>query len=161
MGFLDWLGITGSGKPLEIGDPAPDVTTLNHEGHTVRLADFYGEGYTLVYFYPKADTFGCTIQACNLRDALGDLRIQGVRVVGVSTDWPEEQQRFREKYHLPFVLLADRDRDVAKAFRVPIRLGMASRQTFLIKGGKIVWRDLSPSTRKQASDVLQVVEKLG
>ncbi|MCE0498745.1 MAG: peroxiredoxin [Methylacidiphilales bacterium] len=161
MGFFDWLGLTGNGKALEMGDPAPDVATLDHAGNAVRLADFYGEGYTLVYFYPKADTFGCTIQACTLRDAFDELRIHGVRVVGVSTDRPEAQERFRGKYHLPFVLLADRERAVAKAFGVPIVLGMTRRQSFLIKDGKIVWRDLHASPRKQAADVLQVVEKLG
>src|SRR5271163_4778433 len=103
MGMLEWLGLTGSGKVLELGDPAPDATTRDHEGRTVRLADFYGDGFTLVYFYPKADTFGCTMQACSLRDAFDELRIRGVRVVGVSTDPPEAQQKFRGKYHLPFV----------------------------------------------------------
>ena len=146
---------------LKVGDPAPDVTTQDQEGKAVRVADFYGEGYTLVYFYPKADTFGCTIQACSLRDAFDELRVRGVRVVGVSTDRPEAQERFRGKYHLPFVLLADRERAVAKAFGVPIVLGMTRRQTFLIKDGRIVWRDLSASTRKQAADVLRAVDRLG
>jgi peroxiredoxin Q/BCP len=161
MGMLEWFGVIGNGKALEAGDPAPDLTTRDYEGKAVRLADFYSEGYTLVYFYPKADTFGCTIQACSLRDAFDELRIRGVRVVGVSTDRPEAQERFRRKYHLPFVLLADRERAVAKAFGVPIVLGMTRRQAFLIKSGKIVWRDLSASARKQAADVMQALEKLG
>ena len=160
MGMLEWMGITGKGRTLEAGDPAPDVTTRDHEGNAVRLADFYGEGFTLIYFYPKADTFGCTIQACSLRDAFDELQNRGVRVVGVSTDRPEAQQRFRGKYHLPFVLLADPERAVAKAFGVPIVLGMTRRQSFLIKSGKIVWCDLRASTRNQAVDVLRVVEKL-
>jgi peroxiredoxin Q/BCP len=161
MSLLEWLGVTGNGNALEVGDPAPDVATRDHEGKAVRLADFYGEGCTLVFFYPKADSFGCTIQACSLRDAFDELRIRGVRVVGVSTDAPGEQRRFREKYHLPFVLLADPDRALAKAFGAPITFGMTRRQSFLIKGGKIVWRDLSASTRRQAADVLQALEKLG
>jgi peroxiredoxin Q/BCP len=161
MSLLEWLGVTANGQALEVGDPAPDVATRDHEGNAVHLADFYGEGYTLVYFYPKADTFGCTRQACSLRDSFEELRIRGVRVVGVSTDEPGKQRRFREKYHLPFVLLADRERTVAKAFGVTITFGMTRRQTFLIKGGRIVWRDLSASTRKQAADVLEVLEKPG
>jgi peroxiredoxin Q/BCP len=161
MGFFDWLGLRGRGKALEVGDPAPDVAAQDHDGKTVHLSDFYGDGFTLVYFYPKADTFGCTIQACKLRDAFDELRIAGVRVVGVSTDAPEAQEKFKVKYHLPFVLLADPERAVAKAFGVPILLGMTRRQSFLIKGGRIVWRDLQASPRRQAEDVLTVVAKLG
>jgi peroxiredoxin Q/BCP len=161
MNFLDWLGITNAGKPLEVGDAAPDAVSRDEQGDEVRLADFYGEGFTLVYFYPKADTPGCTAQACSLRDDFAQLREHGVRVVGVSADGPESQRRFKEKYRLPFILLADPDRAVAKAFGVPLLLGMAHRQSFLIKGGRVVWRDLSASTREQARDVLNALEKLG
>jgi peroxiredoxin Q/BCP len=127
----------------------------------VRLADLYGEGFTLVYFYPKADTPGCTAQACSLRDDFTQLQERGVRVVGVSADGPESQRRFKEKHRLPFVLLADPERAVAKAFGVPLMLGMTHRQSFLIKGGRVVWRDLGASTREQARDVLNALEKLG
>jgi peroxiredoxin Q/BCP len=123
------------------------------------LADFYGEGFTLVYFYPKADTPGCTAQACSIRDDFAGLQARGVRVVGVSSDGPEAQLRFKEKYRLPFPLLADTDHAVAKAFGVRLMLGMTHRQSFLIKAGRIVWRDLSASTRDQARDVLSALEK--
>jgi len=160
MTFLDWLGLTNAGKPLAVGDTAPDVVSRDEQGHEVRLRDLYGAGFTLIYFYPKADTPGCTAQACSLRDDFAQLQERGVRVVGVSADGPEAQLRFKKKYHLPFVLLADRERIVAKAFGVPLILGMTHRQSFLIKGGRIVWRDLSASTRAQAQDVLQAIEKL-
>jgi thioredoxin-dependent peroxiredoxin len=158
MTFLDWLGLTNAGKPLEVGEAAPDVASRDEQGNDVRLADFYRDGFTLVYFYPKADTPGCTAQACSLRDDFAELRARGVRVVGVSADGPEAQLRFKEKHRLPFVLLADRERVVAKAFGVPLMLGVTHRQSFLIKDGRVVWRDLSASTRAQARDVLQVLD---
>jgi peroxiredoxin Q/BCP len=160
MGLLDWLGFTTVGKTLELGDPAPDAASRDERGNPVRLADFYGEGYTLVYFYPKADTPGCTMQACNLRDGFDDLKAREVRIVGVSADGPESQLQFKEKYHLPFTLLADKERAVLQAFGVPTLLGMANRQSFLIKGGKVVWRDLKASTRWQAQDVMKAIEGL-
>jgi thioredoxin-dependent peroxiredoxin len=160
MTFLDWLGFTNSGKPLAVGDAAPDVGSHNEQGNDVRLTDFYGDGFTLIYFYPKADTPGCTAQACSLRDDFEQLQERGVRVVGVSADGPEAQLRFKKKYRLPFILLADRERIVAKAFGVPLMLGMTHRQSFLVKGGRIVWRDLNASTRAQARDILQALEKL-
>jgi thioredoxin-dependent peroxiredoxin len=161
MNFLDWLGVTNAGKPLEIGEAAPDAVSCDEQGNEVRLTDFYSEGFTLVYFYPKADTPGCTAQACSLRDDFAPLQARGVRVVGVSADGSLSQLRFKEKYRLPFVLLADRERVVAKAFGVPLMLGMTRRQSFLIQGGRVVWRDLSASTRAQARDVLQALDSCG
>jgi peroxiredoxin Q/BCP len=160
MTFLDWLGLTNAGKPVAVGAAAPNVVSCDEQGNDVRLVDFYGDGFTLIYFYPKADTPGCTAQACSLRDDFEQLQERGVRVVGVSADGPEAQLRFKKKYRLPFILLADRERIVAKAFGVPLMLGMTHRQSFLIKGGRVVWRDLSASTRAQAQDVLQALEKL-
>jgi peroxiredoxin Q/BCP len=161
MSFLDWIGVTNAGKPLEVGAAAPDVVSRDEQGNEVRLADLYGDGFALVYFYPKADTPGCTAQACSLRDDFSSLQERGVRVVGVSADGPESQLRFKEKYHLPFVLLADRERVVARAFGVPLMLGMTRRQSFLIHGGRIVWRDLSASTSDQARDVLKALGSCG
>jgi peroxiredoxin Q/BCP len=161
MGFFDWLGLTGSGKALAVGDPAPDVTAQDQDGQPIRLTDLYGEGYTLIYFYPKAGTFGCTIQACGFRDAFDELRSRGVRVIGVSSDRPGAQRQFREKYRLPFTLLADSGRTAAKAFGVSVILGMTFRQSFLIKDGKIIWRDLSASVRNPEAEVLRAVERLG
>ena len=160
MNLLDWLGVTNAGKPLEVGDIAPEVVSRDERGNEVLLSDFYRDGFTLVYFYPKADTPGCTAQACSLRDDFVELQTRGVRIVGVSADCSAAQLRFKEKYRLPFVLVADCERVVAQAFGVPLMLGMTHRQSFLIHGRRIVWRDLNASTRAQARDVLQAVEKL-
>jgi peroxiredoxin Q/BCP len=158
MNFLDWLGFTNSGHALDVGAAAPDAASRDQNAQPVRLSDFYGDGFTLVYFYPKADTPGCTAQACSLRDGFAELQDRGVRVIGVSSDNPGAQRRFAKKHRLPFTLLADEDHAIAKAFGVRLLLGMTHRQAFLIKDGRIAWRDLSASTREQARDVLRVVE---
>lgn len=160
MRFLDWLGITVAGKPPEIGEAAPEAVARDEQGREVRLADLYREGPVLVYFYPKADTPGCTAEACSLRDDFAALSDRGVRVVGVSADGPGAQRRFKEKYRLPFTLLADDDRVVASAFGVRLILGMPHRQSFLIKDGRVAWRDLHASTGDQARDVLKALKKL-
>ena len=95
------------------------MPSQDEHGREVRLADFYHDGFTLVYFYPKADTPGCTAQACNLRDGFAELTAKGVKIVGVSADSPESQLKFKEKYKLPFSLLADEERTVIRAFGVP------------------------------------------
>ena len=150
----------GGDGPLEVGAPAPDVTALNQDGESVSLGDLYQKGLVLVYFYPRADTPGCTKQACSLRDAFVDLSDRGVIVVGVSSNKPDAQKKFREKYNLPFTLMADSDRKIIDAFGVPTTLGIASRQAFLIRDASIVWRDLKASTAEQAADVLAALDGL-
>lgn len=161
LGGLMIFSLLGRAEELEVGAAAPDLVALDQDGRSIRFADVYAQGYTLVYFYPKADTPGCTKQACSLRDAYAQLIEKGVRVLGVSTDDPAGQKKFQEKYQLPFTLIADTDKKVLAAFGVPHKLGFASRQAFLIKDGKIVWRDLSASTAQQAADVLEAVHQLG
>jgi peroxiredoxin Q/BCP len=98
---------------LDKGDKAPPFTLPDQSGKKVRLADFKGRK-VLVYFYPKADTPGCTAQACGLRDVLGD--IGTTVVVGISPDPPSKQAAFDEKYKLGFPLLSDEDHSVAEAW---------------------------------------------
>lgn len=100
---------------LEIGDKAPALTLVDQHGDKVKLADFKGERVVL-YFYPKADTPGCTTQSCELRDHRQDLAKLGAKVIGVSPDAPAKQLKFDEKYQLGFPLLADEDHAVADAF---------------------------------------------
>ena len=145
-------------EPLAEGAALPAVTQNNQEGKPVSLAEAGAKGFLLVYFYPKADTPGCTKQACSLRDAFADLESKGVRVVGVSGDGVKSQKAFKDKFKLPFDLLADEDGAVIKAFGVPKTLGFAKRQAFLFKDGKLVWRDLSAATEQQAADVLKALQ---
>lgn len=100
---------------LKDGDPAPDFALEDQHGQTVKLSDFRGRRVVL-YFYPKADTPGCTTQACSLRDARADLDAAGAVVLGVSPDKPAAQGRFADKYGLGFPLLSDPDHAVAEAY---------------------------------------------
>jgi peroxiredoxin Q/BCP len=103
--------------PLKPGDKAPAFALKDQHGKTVRLSQFKGRKL-VVYFYPKADTPGCTQQSCNLRDAMPDLTKLGVDVVGISPDAPAKQLKFDEKYGLGFPLLADEDHATATAWGV-------------------------------------------
>lgn len=154
------MALFSSAQPLAVGATAPAVSGVTETGATLNLGDLYPkQTYTLVYFFPKAETPGCTAQGCSLRDAYAELQDKGVAVVGVSADTVKEQLKFKEKYHFPFTLIADHDHAVMKAFGVPTMpvTGWAKRQAFLIKDGKIVWADYRASTSKQAEDVLSVI----
>jgi peroxiredoxin Q/BCP len=156
------LSLFAHGDPLAVGAPAPDVTAPDQDGNLVNFKSVYAKGTTLVYFYPKADTPGCTKQACSLRDDWKTLREKGIQVLGVSEDKPEDQKKFQEKYTLPFTLIADTEGKVATAFGVPFRGKVTARQSFLIKDGKIVWNMLDKtSTTTHAADVLKAAEEVG
>jgi peroxiredoxin Q/BCP len=144
-------------EELALGAKLPAVTVNNQDAKPVDLAAEGGSGWTLVYFYPKADTPGCTKQACSLRDAYSKLSDTGVRVYGVSTDDEKEQKAFQEKFRLPFQLLADKEKKVVEAFGVPTTMGYAKRQAFLFRDGVLVWRDLEASTEEQAADVMKAI----
>ncbi|MCB0347821.1 MAG: peroxiredoxin [Bdellovibrionales bacterium] len=144
---------------IQKGDHLPNVSALNEAGKMISLADYANEKYVLVYFYPKADSPGCTAQACSLRDAYSKLQKDKVVILGVSTDSVDDQAKFKKKYRLPFMLLSDHKEEVAKAFDVPVHFGFTSRQTFLFKEGNLVWLDRSASTEKQAKDVMEFLEK--
>jgi peroxiredoxin Q/BCP len=160
MSLLTFLGIAAHADPLAVGAPAPEISAIDQDGKSVNLKDVYAKGPTLVYFYPKADTPGCTKQACSIRDDWSKLQEKGVQVLGVSADKPESQKKFQEKYSLPFPLVADTDGQLAKAFGVPNTFGLTARQSFLIKDGKVVWNMLKASTAGHAADVLKAVESL-
>lgn len=139
---------------LTPGKAAPAPTAVDQDGAPVDFAALYSKGPVLVYFYPKADTPGCTAQACSLRDSYQKLTDAGLTVVGVSVDDQTSQKAFKEKYQLPFTLVADTNQTVLKAFGVSPLAGMANREAFLIKDGQVVWHDDSASTSKQADDVI-------
>jgi peroxiredoxin Q/BCP len=147
-------------QSLAIGDPAPEVIGVDQDSKPVVFKDIYAKGTTLVYFYPKADTPGCTKQACSLRDNWAKLGERGIQVIGVSEDKPDAQKSFRDKYTLPFPLVADPRGRIALAFNVPLNGRVTKRQSFLIKDGKIVWMMLDKtSTDKHAEDVLKADEE--
>jgi peroxiredoxin Q/BCP len=142
--------IMGQLKP---GDIAPQFELEDQNGRKMKLSDFQGRKL-LLYFYPKANTPGCTTQACSVRDARGDLDPMGVAAVGISPDTPGQQKKFDEKYGLGFALLSDTDHRVADAYGVWGEKSMYGkkyegiiRSSFLIdEGGKILqaWYKVSP-----------------
>lgn len=135
---------------LKEGSKAPAIELLDQNGKPFSLAK-QGKGKILVYFYPKADTPGCTQQSCGLRDILPG--IGRTKVVGISPDKPEKQKKFDEKFGLGFPLLADTENTVAKAYKVWKNKSMYGREymgiersAFLIQDGVILnaWYKVSP-----------------
>jgi len=155
------LSLLAQAAPLAVGDPAPDVSSVDQDGKPVNFKDVYAKGPTLVYFYPKADTGGCTKQGCSIRDSWTDLQKAGIQVLGVSEDTVEEQKHFSDKNQFPHKLVADKDGKVAAAFKVDMKGKVTARQSFLVKDGKVVWNMLSGTTTDtHAKDVLAAYEGL-
>jgi len=102
---------------LTVGDKAPDIQLHTDTGEDFRLSDMKGKRVVL-YFYPKADTPGCTVEACEFRDDIKEFGKKGTAVIGISPDKPTAQAKFKEKYDLPFTLLADQDKAAAEAYGV-------------------------------------------
>ncbi|WP_303317726.1 thioredoxin-dependent thiol peroxidase [Flavivirga abyssicola] len=102
---------------LKVGDKAPNFEALDELGNTVKLSDFKGKKL-VVFFYPKANTPTCTVEACNLRDEYTVLKEKGYEILGVSADTQKKQSNFKKKFNFPYPLLADVDKDVINAFGV-------------------------------------------
>ena len=137
---------------LEVGDRAPEFELTDQMGKRIKLSEYRGRP-ALVYFYPKADTPGCTAQSCGLRDVLD--QIGDAAVIGISPDSPARQAKFDQKYGLGFPLLADEDHAVAEAYGVWTEKSMYGRKymgilrsAFLVDGeGRLseVWYKISPA----------------
>ena len=156
-----FLTLRAAADPLPVGSPAPSLMVKTQAGQELDLGKVFHEGVTLVYFYPKADTPGCTKQACNLRDFRKDLLKAGIRPIGVSADSVSDQKAFEEKYQLNFDLIADADAKVIQAFGVPVTMGrFASRQSFLIRDGKVVWHQPKANPSTQAQDAIAALAAL-
>jgi peroxiredoxin Q/BCP len=151
--------------PLEEGSTAPEFTLSDETGNERKLSEFRGKPVVL-YFYPKDDTPGCTTEACNFRDDYDVYRKAGVVILGISPDTPKSHTKFKEKYHLPFTLLADPEHQVCQAYEVwGLKKFMGKeyegvfRTTFVIdKDGKIVkvFENVKPDGHsKQVLEALQ------
>jgi thioredoxin-dependent peroxiredoxin len=135
---------TGEAPMLDINDKAPDLKLEDENGKEVSLRDFKGKTVVL-YFYPRADTPGCTKEACEFRDTYKQMQKTGAVLLGASPDTPKAQKKFQEKFHLPFTLLADADKKLCNAFGVIQEKNMygkkvmgVARTTFIIgPDGKI------------------------
>ncbi|MBU8538639.1 thioredoxin-dependent thiol peroxidase [Falsiroseomonas tokyonensis] len=154
------------GAPLE-GKPAPDFTMPASGGRSVSLAELKGKPF-LLYFYPKADTPGCTKQACGIQEALPALGKTGLTVIGVSPDPMKPIEKFAQKFNLTFPLASDEDHKVAEAYGVWVEKSMygktymgMERSSFLVAAdGRIakVWRKVKPEAH--AAQVLEAAKEL-
>ncbi len=144
---------------INVNSEINNVEGISEAGKKIKLHEVNPKGKTLVYFYPKADTPGCTAQACSLRDQYAKIQKLGVQVIGVSTDSVEDQKAFKAKYRLPFTLIADTEKVWAKAFDVPVTMGFSKRQAFLLENKKIIWLDRTASTEEQADDIIKFLDK--
>jgi peroxiredoxin Q/BCP len=122
---------------LKVGDPAPDIQVQTDAGETLRLSSLKGKRVVL-YFYPKADTPGCTTEACEFRDSVGALQKKGAVVLGISPDKPAAQAKFKQKYGLPFTLLADENKAAAEAYGVWKEKNMYGRKVMGIERSTFV-----------------------
>ncbi len=121
------------------GMPAPDFELPDQNGRLVRLSQYRGKSAVVVYFYPKDDTTGCTIEACRFRDDFEKFRATGTEVIGISDDSTESHAGFASKYHLPFTLLSDKGGKVRKLYGVKKTFGVIpGRVTFVIDRQGIV-----------------------
>jgi len=149
---------------VEEGKPAPDFELVSDDGTTVRLSDLRGKPVVL-YFYPKDDTPGCTVESCEFRDAYDVFRDRGAEILGVSPDGEKSHQKFKSKYGLPFPLLADPDHVAAEAYGVwgekklmgKKYMGI-NRSTFLIDAdGNVAKAMLGIKPAGHASEVLDAL----
>ncbi|WP_421807327.1 thioredoxin-dependent thiol peroxidase [Flagellimonas sp.] len=146
---------------LKVGDKVPDFSAKDQDGNTINLSDYKGKKL-VVFFYPKANTPGCTAEACNLRDNYKELQAQGYELLGVSADSEKKQFNFKEKYDFPFPLLADEDHTVINAFGVwgPKKfMGKEydgiHRTTFIVDGNGVVENVIEKvKTKDHAAQIL-------
>ena len=145
---------------MNLGSPIPALSAKDQEGQLINLPDYGKQGFLLVFFYPKANTPGCTAQACSLRDSNADLTKRGVKILGISADQISSQKEFATDHKLPYPLLADSENKIIQAFGVGGLFGFAQRSAFLFRDGKLVWRDPKGSTKDQAKVVLDQLDSL-
>lgn len=147
---------------LKIGDKAPDFSGKDQDGSPVSLQAYKGKKVVL-YFYPKDQTPGCTAQACNLRDNIDVLTKEGYVVLGVSTDDEASHREFREKYSLPFTLIADTDKSITQKYGVWVekerdgkKFFGTARTTFIIDGNGVITDIIDKvETKDHASQILK------
>lgn len=150
---------------IQPGQKAPDFSLPDEAGNLHRLSDYVGKPVVL-YFYPKDDTPGCTTEACNFRDDYSTYAKAGITILGVSPDTSQKHQKFKDKYHLPFTLLADVDHKVCELYGVWGKKKMMGREyngvfrtTFLIdQTGEVVkvFEKVRPAEHSQ--EVIQALE---
>ncbi len=148
---------------VSVGEAAPDFTLIDQGGRSVNLRELLRERCVVLYFYPKDDTPGCTVEACSFRDQYEVLRDAGAEVVGVSSDDQRAHEAFVAKYNLPFVLLSDPGGGVRAAYGVKRTFGIIDgRVTFVIDRAGVVRHVFSSQVRpkKHVEEALKIVRSL-
>ena len=147
---------------LKVGDNIPNINVTTHKGETINLTNFKGKK-VILFFYPRANTPGCTAEACNLRDYFNDLKDKGYSILGVSADSEKSQQSFSKKYDFPFPLLADIEKIMINAYGVwgPKKFRGKEydgiiRKTFLVNEKGIITRIIDKvKTKDHAAQILE------
>ena len=147
---------------VNVGDKAPDFEGPTSDGGSLGLRDFLGKKNVVLYFYPKDDTPGCTKEACSFRDNLEPIRSVGAEIVGVSLDSVESHKKFSAKYNLPFKLISDSEKRIAKAYGVLKDTGTSTnRVTFIIdKSGKITKIFPKVDVTQHTAEVMAALKEL-
>lgn len=151
----------GNAENLKVGNPAPDFTLQDSDGNNYTLSDYSGKSPVVVYFYPKANSPGCTTEACGIRDSFAKFKDNNIIIFGVSVDSKKAIKDFINDHNLNFPLLSDENKEVSKAYGVLNNLGVDSRITFIIdKQGNIadIIRDVDVETH--ADDVFNLAVQL-
>ena len=158
LSLLTLMGLAHAEK-VSVGQQAPLFTLHAQDGSTLDLASRQGKGWTVLYFYPKAGTPGCTTQACAFRDAIKVIRNENADVFGISTDDVENLQKFHKEHQLMFTLLSDPDAKVTEAYGVKMPIvTVAKRWTFILDPSLVIRQiddDVDP-----AMDAMRVAKEL-
>ena len=158
LSLLTLMGLAHAEK-VSVGQQAPLFTLHAQDGSTLDLASRQGKGWTVLYFYPKAGTPGCTTQACAFRDAIKVIRNENADVFGISTDDVEDLQKFHKEHQLTFTLLSDPDAKVTEAYGVKMPIvTVAKRWTFILDPSLVIRQiddDVDP-----AMDAMRVAKEL-
>ncbi len=144
---------------LRVGDIAPDFEAIDQNGNKIRISERKGR-VTVLYFYPKDFTPGCTTEACNFRDNFSEFSKRGIDVIGISVDTENSHKKFADKLNIPFLLLSDKNKEVARKYNV-LGGATAKRVTFIIdKEGRIAHIFEKVSPKDHAREVLEKIEEL-
>jgi peroxiredoxin Q/BCP len=152
-------------KTLRIGDVAPDLYLADDSSKQVRLSDFRGRR-VIVYFYPKDDTPGCTTQACGFRDEYPQIEERNAVVIGISPDGVESHRKFKTKFKLPFILLADQDHKIAEAYGVwgeksmygKTFMGIIRSHFVIDEKGKVIDAQVKVSPKDSVERALEAIQ---
>jgi len=152
-------------KKLETGSQLPNLCGRNQGGMEIQLTSFIGKK-TVVYFYPKDDTPGCTAQACSIRDGMDQLKNRGIEVIGISADSVSAHAKFSSKYDLPFTLISDEAKEFINAFGVwgtkkfmgKVYDGIHRTSFLFNENGKLIHVIEKPDTKNHAQEIMEIYE---